>query len=55
MALLVGLTSVLMSLAIVLTGRWHGKHTHDSAEGVQKFNAGPTPCIGGRSGRAFPR
>jgi UDP-N-acetylmuramyl pentapeptide phosphotransferase/UDP-N-acetylglucosamine-1-phosphate transferase len=47
MALLVGLTSAVVSLLIVLTGRWHGKHTHDLAEGVQKFHTAPTPRIGG--------
>jgi len=47
MALFVAMTSAVASLAIVLTGRWHGKHTHDCAEGVQKFHTHPTPRIGG--------
>ncbi|MDT9547544.1 MAG: glycosyltransferase [Chlorobium phaeovibrioides] len=46
-AALVGLTSTAMSVLIVLTGRWHGKHTHDSSDGVQKFHTAPTPRIGG--------
>jgi UDP-N-acetylmuramyl pentapeptide phosphotransferase/UDP-N-acetylglucosamine-1-phosphate transferase len=46
-AILVGLTSTAFSLAIVLTGRWHGKHTHDRVDGVQKFHTAPTPRVGG--------
>jgi len=46
-AAIIALTSAAVSLLIVLTGRWHGKHTHDSVEGVQKFHTNPTPRIGG--------
>lgn len=42
-----GFTSTIMSLLIVFTERWHGRHTHDSMDGVQKFHTAPTPRIGG--------
>ena len=46
-AALVTLTSALVSLLIVMTGRWHGSHTNDHTDGVQKFHEHPTPRIGG--------
>ncbi len=36
-----------MSILIVQTKRWHGKHTFDPIDGVQKFHSLPTPRIGG--------
>lgn len=33
--------------ALVLTQRWHGPYTLDSAWGVQRFHTQPTPRIGG--------
>lgn len=42
-----GITSLLVSILIVLTQRWHGKHTFDTIDGVQKFHSLPTPRIGG--------
>jgi len=37
----------LASWAIVLTQRWHGRISHDSMVGAQKFHTAPTPRIGG--------
>jgi len=42
-----GITSLLVSILIVQTKRWHGKHTFDTLDGVQKFHSLPTPRIGG--------
>jgi UDP-N-acetylmuramyl pentapeptide phosphotransferase/UDP-N-acetylglucosamine-1-phosphate transferase len=36
-----------MCWVLVLTQRWHGRFTLDSAQGVQKFHFHPTPRIGG--------
>lgn len=48
LGMLVGLSvSFLVSLALVLTTRWHGKYSLDGLDGVQKFHAVPTPRIGG--------
>ncbi|NTW68465.1 MAG: glycosyl transferase [Chlorobiaceae bacterium] len=42
-----GITALLVSILIVQTKRWHGKHTFDNIDGVQKFHSLPTPRIGG--------
>lgn len=39
--------SFALCLLMVLTKRWHGALTMDSAVGVQKFHTAPTPRIGG--------
>lgn len=39
--------SLLVSLLIVATKRWHGCFSMDSAHGIQKFHTCPTPRIGG--------
>lgn len=39
--------TLLASLALVLTQRWHGRFSLDSTVGVQKFHIQPTPRIGG--------
>ena len=41
------ITAAVVSLLIVLTKRWHGAVTFDTAAGVQKFHDTPTPRIGG--------
>ena len=42
-----GLVSFAICLGIVLTKQWHGAHTLDSGDGVQKVHAEPTPRVGG--------
>ena len=42
-----GVVSFAICLCIVLTKQWHGVHTLDSADGVQKIHAEPTPRVGG--------
>lgn len=42
-----GLATLLICHAIVVTQHWHGKHTMDSLNGVQKVHDTPTPRIGG--------
>ena len=39
--------SLLCSLLLVATTRWHGRFTLDATAGVQKFHSVPTPRIGG--------
>jgi UDP-N-acetylmuramyl pentapeptide phosphotransferase/UDP-N-acetylglucosamine-1-phosphate transferase len=39
--------TLLASLALVLTQRWHGRFSLDGAVGVQKMHTQPTPRIGG--------
>ena len=39
--------TLLACVSIVLTQKWHGKHTYDSVVGVQKFHSTPTPRVGG--------
>ena len=39
--------TLLASLALVLTRRWHGRFSLDGAVGVQKIHKQPTPRIGG--------
>ena len=39
--------TLLASLVLVLTQRWHGRFSMDSTLGVQKFHTTPTPRIGG--------
>jgi len=42
-----GITSALISILLVVTTKWHGKHSLDSMHGVQKIHCSPTPRIGG--------
>jgi UDP-N-acetylmuramyl pentapeptide phosphotransferase/UDP-N-acetylglucosamine-1-phosphate transferase len=42
-----GLASAGVSLLLVMTKRWHGRHSLDCCEGVQKFHSEATPRIGG--------
>lgn len=42
-----GIVSFAICLGIVLTKQWHGAHTMDSDDGVQKIHAEPTPRVGG--------
>lgn len=46
-ALVAGGTALLVALLLVATQNWHGHHTMDSDEGVQKFHTEPTPRVGG--------
>lgn len=47
-ALLAALTgSFLFTLLLVVSKRWHGAFSMDSATGIQKFHTKPTPRIGG--------
>ncbi|MBC7619217.1 MAG: glycosyltransferase family 4 protein, partial [Candidatus Saccharibacteria bacterium] len=39
--------ALLVALLLVVTQSWHGHHTMDSDEGVQKFHTEPTPRVGG--------
>lgn len=39
--------SLLVSVLLVLTKRWHGRFTMDSHEGIQKCHTLPTPRVGG--------
>jgi len=39
--------SLVFSLVLVATTRWHGRFTLDATRGVQKFHSAPTPRIGG--------
>jgi UDP-N-acetylmuramyl pentapeptide phosphotransferase/UDP-N-acetylglucosamine-1-phosphate transferase len=39
--------TLLASLALVLTKRWHGRFSLDGAVGVQKMHTQPTPRVGG--------
>jgi len=39
--------SFLVSLLLVMTQSWHGRHTMDSDFGIQKFHTQPTPRVGG--------
>ncbi|WP_020654748.1 MraY family glycosyltransferase [Massilia niastensis] len=39
--------SLICSLLLVLTTRWHGRYSLDATHGVQKFHNTPTPRIGG--------
>jgi UDP-N-acetylmuramyl pentapeptide phosphotransferase/UDP-N-acetylglucosamine-1-phosphate transferase len=41
------IVSLICSLGIVLTTKWHGRFTLDGTNGVQKFHVVPTPRIGG--------
>lgn len=45
--LVTGIISAFASMILVMTKRWHGKHSFDSTNGVQKFHVLPTPRIGG--------
>ena len=39
--------SLLAALLVVISKSWHGHHTMDSHEGIQKFHTVPTPRVGG--------
>lgn len=39
--------TLMASLALVLTQRWHGRFSLDGAVGVQKMHTQPTPRVGG--------
>jgi len=39
--------SLVTALLLVLSKRWHGAFSMDSAHGIQKFHTTPTPRIGG--------
>lgn len=39
--------SLICSLLLVFTTRWHGRYSLDATHGVQKFHITPTPRIGG--------
>jgi UDP-N-acetylmuramyl pentapeptide phosphotransferase/UDP-N-acetylglucosamine-1-phosphate transferase len=41
------IASFLLSIAVVLTKRWHGAFSMDTTDGIQKFHTAPTPRIGG--------
>jgi UDP-N-acetylmuramyl pentapeptide phosphotransferase/UDP-N-acetylglucosamine-1-phosphate transferase len=41
------LASFLLCIAVVLTKRWHGAFSMDTADSIQKFHTAPTPRIGG--------
>ncbi len=46
-ALAAAVVSLLVSVLLVLTQRWHGRFSMDSHEGIQKFHTLPTPRVGG--------
>ena len=46
-ALASGGIALLVALLLVVTQGWHGHHTMDSDEGIQKFHTEPTPRVGG--------
>ncbi len=41
------IVTLLASVTLVVTQRWHGHFSMDGIEGVQKFHVTPTPRIGG--------
>jgi len=41
------LTSLGLTCVVVMTQQWHGKHSHDTLNGPQKFHVNPTPRVGG--------
>ena len=41
------IVSLVCSLLLVATTRWHGRFTLDATRGIQKFHSAPTPRIGG--------
>jgi len=42
-----GIISFVVSVLLVVSKKWHGKHSLDTTDGVQKFHIVPTPRIGG--------
>ncbi len=42
-----GIISLVISVLLVISKKWHGKHSLDTTDGVQKFHVAPTPRIGG--------
>ena len=42
-----GLSTLIVSVALCFTQRWHGRFSLDDTHGVQKFHTAPTPRIGG--------
>jgi len=49
LALLAGAVALMVALLLVLTQRWHGHFSMDTAAGIQKFHTRPTPRVGGIS------
>lgn len=45
--LLALLVALLVSYLLIVTQRWHGRFTHDTMDGDQKFHSDPTPRVGG--------
>jgi len=45
--LIPGIISCVISVLLVVSKKWHGKHSFDTIDGVQKFHVQPTPRIGG--------
>ena len=41
--------SLLVSILVVLTKRWHGRFSFDASHGIQKLHVYPPPRIGGVS------
>lgn len=39
--------SLIFSMGIIATTKWHGKFSLDGVDGIQKFHVAPTPRIGG--------
>lgn len=44
-----GVVTATLAVLLVMTKRWHGKHSFDHLDGVQKFHFTPTPRVGGIS------
>jgi len=42
-----GVMTAILAMLLVMTERWHGKHSFDRLDGVQKFHYTPTPRVGG--------
>ncbi|WP_232209741.1 MraY family glycosyltransferase [Chlorobium ferrooxidans] len=42
-----GFVTAILSILLVLTKGWHGKHSCDPIIGIQKFHTGQTPRVGG--------
>ena len=44
---LIFLVSFIFAGLIVATSKWHGKYSHDTLVGVQRFHEKATPRVGG--------
>jgi len=42
-----GFVTAVLAVLLIMTKRWHGKHSFDHLDGVQKFHYTPTPRVGG--------